>query len=40
MWDIPLLLDSMQYFLVSNTIGSNDLLHPPPDHISELSRYT
>ena len=30
MYDIPLLFDSMQYFLISHTIGLTDLLHPSP----------
>ena len=30
MQNIPLLLDSMQYFLISHTIGPTDFLHPSP----------
>jgi hypothetical protein len=30
MYDIPLLLDSVQYFFISHTIGPTDLLHSSP----------
>jgi hypothetical protein len=36
MYDIPLLLDSIQYFLISHTIGPTDLLQ---QHTTNLSRY-
>jgi len=28
LWDIPLLLDSLQYSCISYTIGPTDLIHP------------
>jgi hypothetical protein len=30
MWDIPVLLDSVQYFLIYHTIDLTDLLHSSP----------
>ena len=38
MQDIPLLLDSWQYFFISNTICPTDILHPfPAPHLKKIA---
>jgi hypothetical protein len=37
MLDIPLLLDSKQYFLISHMISPTDVFHPPPTRYSHIN---
>jgi len=40
MWDVPLLIDSKQHFLISHMIGPTDLLHPSPaPHFKTFQAY-